>query len=235
LSAGQRNRKEDFYQPQVTTVLADHHIVESSVGMFPLYLAANTEPASLFGMDTDKPTGPRPNLSAMASEYRRSPGRDGGGPVLPRAGRVARASVREENAGALRQDWPRAPLPQDREALLASAELGRQVAGLLDTEREVAGVAARAGAVRLELRAIGPVTRVGGGSLSADDLSVTAGWGHGGNGRAVMPARGRAVERAYTAEEREAMTAGVPALGLTPEEMSQLLGEGTYDIYLEEE
>ncbi len=28
------------------------------------------------------------------------------------------------------------------------------------------------------------------------------------------------------------MAAGVPALGLTPEEMSQLLGEGTYDIYL---
>ena len=124
------------------------------------------------------------------------------------------------------------PLPEDREALLRSAELGRQVALLLDTEREVTGVAARAGAVRPELRRIGPVTRAGGGSLGADDLSVTAGWGHGGNGRAVMPARGRAVERAYMAEEREAMAEGAEALGLTPEEMARLLGASTYDIYL---
>ncbi len=139
---------------------------------------------------------------------------------------------RDENAGALRQDWPRVPLPEDREVLLASAELGRQVALLLDTEREAPGVAARAGAVRPELRSIGPVTRVGGGSLGADDLSVTAGWGHGGNGRAVMPARGRAVERAYTVEEREAMAEGAGALGLTPEDAARLLGAGTYDIYL---
>ncbi|HMP42820.1 MAG TPA: N-6 DNA methylase, partial [Roseiflexaceae bacterium] len=38
LSAGQRNRKADFYQPQCTITLADHHIVESNVGMFPLSL-----------------------------------------------------------------------------------------------------------------------------------------------------------------------------------------------------
>ena len=33
LSAGQRNRKDDFYQPQFTVRLADHHLVESNVGM----------------------------------------------------------------------------------------------------------------------------------------------------------------------------------------------------------
>ncbi len=147
-------------------------------------------------------------------------------------GVLSSPSYRIENTGAIRHDWPRVPLPEDREALLRSAELGRQVALLLDTGREVAGVAARAGAVRPELRPIGPVTRVGGGSLGADDLSLTVGWGHGGNGRAVMPARGRAVERAYTAEEREAMAAGAPALGLTPEQVARLLGASTYDIYL---
>jgi hypothetical protein len=35
ISAGQRNRKDDFYQPQVTERVADHHIVESNVAMFP--------------------------------------------------------------------------------------------------------------------------------------------------------------------------------------------------------
>jgi len=40
---------------------------------------------------------------------------------------------RRENSGALRQDWPRIPLPACAAVLLASAVLGRQVAALLDT------------------------------------------------------------------------------------------------------
>ena len=47
---------------------------------------------------------------------------------------------RKENAGALRQDWPRIPLPDTKEALLASAALGRQIAALLDTETDVGAV-----------------------------------------------------------------------------------------------
>src|SRR5207244_3828950 len=47
---------------------------------------------------------------------------------------------RTENAGALRQDWPRVPLPGTAELLRASAALGRQVAALLDPERPVPGV-----------------------------------------------------------------------------------------------
>ena len=45
-----------------------------------------------------------------------------------------------ENADGIRQDWPRIPLPASKAALLASAELGRQVAALLDTETPVLGV-----------------------------------------------------------------------------------------------
>jgi len=41
---------------------------------------------------------------------------------------------RKENSGALRQDWPRIPLPDTKEALLASAALGKQIVALLDTE-----------------------------------------------------------------------------------------------------
>ena len=38
--------------------------------------------------------------------------------------------------------------------------------------------------------------------MAGDDFSLTAGWGHFGQGEAVMPGHGRAVERPYTAEER---------------------------------
>ena len=57
-----------------------------------------------------------------------------------------------EKRGALRQDWPRIPLPATREALLASAELGRKVAALLDVEEPVDAVTA--GSIRHELRPI---------------------------------------------------------------------------------
>ena len=40
-----------------------------------------------------------------------------------------------ENADGIRGDWPRIPLPASRDALLASAALGQQIAALLDTER----------------------------------------------------------------------------------------------------
>ena len=47
---------------------------------------------------------------------------------------------REENAGALRQDWPRIPLPKDAKTVRAGAALGRQLAVLLDPETPVPGV-----------------------------------------------------------------------------------------------
>ncbi|HRD65523.1 MAG TPA: hypothetical protein PKY50_05145 [Candidatus Competibacter sp.] len=40
----------------------------------------------------------------------------------------------------MKQDWPRIPPPATRERLLASAELGRQIAALLDTETSLPGI-----------------------------------------------------------------------------------------------
>lgn len=54
LSAGQRNRKEDFYQPQFTRCLADHHLVEFNVGMFPLSLYPDTQAAPLLKRNGDE-------------------------------------------------------------------------------------------------------------------------------------------------------------------------------------
>ncbi|MEI2781752.1 MAG: type ISP restriction/modification enzyme [Candidatus Competibacter sp.] len=91
----------------------------------------------------------------------------------------------------MRQDWPRIPLPAERDALLASAALGRQIAALLDIDRPVTGVTA--GKIRPELRAVGAMCRVGGGSIDPDDgeLAVTAGWGYSGKGGVTMPGKGR--------------------------------------------
>ena len=86
-----------------------------------------------------------------------------------------------ENADGVRQDWPRIPLPDSKSALLASAELGRQVAALLDTENGVEGVTA--GKLRPEFKTIAVLS-------STKNLSLTAGWGHRNDG-AIMPGKGK--------------------------------------------
>jgi hypothetical protein len=137
-----------------------------------------------------------------------------------------------ENSDALRQDWPRVPLPATRDALLASAELGRTVAALLDVEEPVDAVTT--GSVRHELRPLGVLTSVSGGQLdpSAGDLAVTAGWGHAGKGGVTMPGRGRTVERPYTDAELAAFREGLADLGLTYDRLTACLGGACYDVYL---
>jgi hypothetical protein len=229
LSAGQRNRKEAFYQPQFTTVLADHHIVESNVSMFPLDLAPEDE---LTLENQHIAGGRRTNLSKIADSAIESVGVDPGDLFFHALAALHAPSYAKENAAALRQDWPRIPLPDSRDALLASAELGRQIAALLDTETDVPGVTS--GAIRPELRVIGAVSRAGGGALNPDagDLSVTAGWGHGGKGGITMPGKGRIVERDYSPDELDTLRAGAEALGLTLEEALAHLRATTRDIYL---
>ena len=62
---------------------------------------------------------------------------------------------------------------------------------------------------------------VDGGNMAGDDFALTAGWGHFGQGEAVMPGQGRVIERPYTADERVAFGGDVSTLGKT-----------TFDIYL---
>ncbi len=139
-------------------------------------------------------------------------------------------SYAQDQADALRQDWPRIPLPADKDLLTRSAGLGRRVAALLDAESPVNGVTSNP--IRTELKLVSAVSRVGGGSLSSDELAVTAGWGFAGKGGATMPAKGRVVERDYSPEEREAISQGAEALGLTLDDALRLLGPNTRDVYL---
>jgi hypothetical protein len=172
------------------------------------------------------------NLTDAALQYLSSVGLPNEGePLFYHALAVLHApDYAEENSGALRQDWPRIPLPDTPDALLHSAALGRRVAALLDTETALAGVTS--GAVRPELRTLGVVSRVGGGNLAEDDLALTVGWGHAGKGGVTMPAKGRSIPRDYTPEELVAFQEGAEALGLTVEAVTACLGSSTRDVYL---
>ena len=96
-----------------------------------------------------------------------------------------------ENANGIRQDWPRIPLPKEKDALLASAALGRKVAALLDTETPVDGITT--GNIRADIKEIAVFRRADGKplDLAGGDLELTAGWGHAGKGGVTMPGRGK--------------------------------------------
>jgi hypothetical protein len=121
-------------------------------------------------------------------------------------------------------------LPNSNSALLASAELGRQLAAFFDTESPVKGVTT--GDLRQELKLVAVTTHVGGGNLKETDLALTAGWGHPGKGGVTMPGKGRLAERPYSKTELDVIRQGAEALGLSEKEAVAQLGDSTYDIYL---
>ena len=133
----------------------------------------------------------------------------------------------ETNAGALRMEWPRVPLPGwpdgetegAAEKLAKSAAHGRDLTALLDPEAPVPGVTQ--GPLRPEIAAVAIPSTASRRNMAGDNFAVTVGWGHYGVGDAVMPGQGRAIERPYTAEERAAMGDVIPAPGNT-----------TFDIHL---
>ncbi len=137
-----------------------------------------------------------------------------------------------ENRDGVRSDWPRIPLPATKDTLVESASLGRRIASLLDTEHGVEGVTT--GTIRPELRIIAEIEREGGLPLNptTGDFDLTAGWGRAGDAGAVMPGKGRVVERDYTSNETAGLAAGACALGLSRERSISCLGARTHDIYL---
>ena len=178
------------------------------------------------GLDGDGPHR-RPNLSPVAQRYLERLGL-GVEDLFHHALAVLHdPAYREANAGALRMEWPRIPLPGwpdcdiggAAEELAASAQQGRQLAALLDSETAVPGVTT--GTLRPEIASIGVPATAGGRNMAGDDFSVTAGWGHFGTGDAVMPGHGRAEQRPYTAGERAALGDAITTLG-----------ESTVDVYL---
>ena len=124
-----------------------------------------------------------------------------------------------ENLGALKQDWPRIPLPNHKKHLQQSAQLGQQLAALLDPETPVSGVTQTPSE---PLKIIAVPTTTHSSKFKPEDFALTANWGYGGNGKPTMPGKGKAIQRPYTPTERETLGS----------ERIARLGEHTYDIYL---
>jgi hypothetical protein len=215
-----------------TRALGDNDFLRGHAYYFPLQLKnghrlEKRDEATLFDILGEKPEEDAPvaNLSAPARAYFATlnfaePDTDSALAELLWLHALAigySPAYLQENADGIKQDWPRVPLPATRAALLASAELGRQIAALLDTETPAPNFTGNA------LRAIADITRAGGGKLHPEDgdLDVTAHWGYGGKEGVTMPGKGKLVERDYTTEEKA-------SLG----ETAALLGATTNDVYL---
>src|SRR6185436_9660497 len=82
-----------------------------------------------------------------------------------------------ENGDAILTDFPRVPLPGQREALERSAALGQKVADLLDPDVPVPGVTT--GKLRDDLRPLGVLKHSSERQLdpARGDLAVVARWG----------------------------------------------------------
>ena len=195
LEARQRLPQDLFDRGMVSVSLGDQ-IGNGMSSWFPLIARAH-KGASPF----------RDNLSSLAKGYLQDLKQEQHVLFFHALATMHSSIYRTENGGALRQDWPRIPLPTDGEKLATSAELGRHLAILLDIEKDAPGISS--GTIRPELRTIAVPSHVGGGNIDPDsaDLAVTAGWGRGGNGKPVMPGRGRVVERDVRAEELNALGA----------------------------
>lgn len=198
-----RTRKELPEPAFATHLLADLSLQDSGTRGIPLYLSDETQAS------TD-PTHWRENLSVKVVQYPHEVQATAKDFFFHSLAVTQSLGYLTENSGGLRQDWPRIPLPASRDALLASAALGREVAALLDTETPVSGVTS--GAIRAELKTIAVISRVGGGALTPAEFSLTAGWGSGGQGRITMPGKGKTESRAAAADEQHAALGSAPTL-----------------------
>ena len=169
----------------------------------------------------------RPNLSGGAQRYLERIGADVEDLFHHVLAVLHDPAYREANAGALRMEWPRIPVPGWPDGdevgaagkLAESAARGRELAALLDSDTPVPGVTS--GALRPDIGVVAVPSTTHGGNMTDADFEVTAGWGHFGSGQAVMPGQGRVVERPYTSEEKAAMG-----------ELITTLGDTTFDVYL---
>ena len=233
LGSNKREIHDEFTHGTSIRHLGNWKLANWGIHFFPAWLSEES-----LGIDASDKS--RPNLSAAAKRY------------LERMNLTVEdlfhhvlavlhdPAYRQANAGALRMEWPRIPLPhwtklsartdtgqgdvegkaeEAADALATSVARGLELARLLDSETPVPGVAT--GQLRPEIAAIAVPATTHGHNMFGDDFGLTAGWGHFGSGQAVMPGQGRAVERAYTGSERS-------ALGT----VLDTLGETTYDIHL---
>ena len=221
LTAAQHLRR-GAAEPQAcfTKHLGSLHLIERTALMFPAWLVEES-------VGDGGETVHRANLSGAAQRYLEHLGANVEHLFHHVLATLHDPAYRAANSGALQMEWPRIPLPGWPEgdadgaatALARSAARGRALARLLDPDAPVPGVTQ--GTLRSEIAAIAVPATVDGRNMAGDDFALTAGWGHFGQGDAVMPGQGRIVGRSYTSGERVSMG-----------DTASTLGSTTFDIHL---
>ena len=217
----QKKARPDLSPPLVISNIGDLNQMNSGVYCVPVFLEDD-------GLDTaEGKRGCRPNLSRTAQSYLERLDVNVMDLLHHAITVLHDPAYNRLNADALRAEGPRIPLPDwpggkadgAAEELARSAARGRELAALLDPDTPVLGVTQAP--LRPEIAAIAVPATVVGRNMAGEDFAVTASWGHYGQGDAVMPGQGRAVERTFSPDERARVGDALPALG-----------DATYDIYL---
>ncbi len=216
----QKKPRREWSFPQVISQFGCHDLMDRGATCIPAHLLDDGLQISGQGIQR------RPNLSRAAQRYLHRLGANVEDLFHHLLATLHDPAYREANAGALRMEWPRIPLPGwpdeadgAAQTLAASAARGRELARLLDPDTPVPGVTQ--GAPRPEIAVIAVPSTTGGRNMTGDDFALTAGWGHFGTGDAVMPGQGRIVEREYSPDERAALGDSIATLGAK-----------TLDVYL---
>jgi hypothetical protein len=201
----------------------DYDLLRGHARHFPALLRGAPKPSvdsgSQLSLDYRAVEGVVPNLSAAVVAWLATLGFEATPGIAHQVWHHALAMTYSpawlsENAEAIRQGWPRIPLPGSADLLATSAQLGAQVAALLDPDAPVPGVTQ--GTPRPELAGIAvPSTAPG----AKRDWALT-GWGHRTEKGVTMPGRGRTDERAYASGEAAAAA------------QAALLGATTRDVWM---
>ena len=217
----QNKARPDLSPPLVISNIGDLNQMNSGVYCVPLWLGEDGFVLNGDGMQC------RLNLSGVAQSYLECLGANAQDLFHHVLAVLHDSTYNQVNADALRAEGPRIPLlgwPDGEadgaaEALVKSAERGRQLARLLDADAPIPGVTEAPLRPASTVIAV-PSTRDG-RNMGGEDFAVTAGWGHYGKKGAVMPGQGRVVERSYTPDERATLGDALP-----------VLGENTFDVHL---
>ena len=216
IEAREREAKEDFSRGTLIRGLADN-FGNGFSNFFPMLLCDHGIGNSV----------QRANLSGTAQNYLQYIRANAEDLFYHVIATLHNTAYRVANAGALRMGWPRIPLPGwpegntegAVETLAKSAARGRKLAALLDPETPVPGVTT--GTLHPEIAVLAVPATTDGRNMTGKDFELTAGWGHYGTGKAVMPGQGYIVEREYTPDERIALADALPTFG-----------KNTFDMYL---
>jgi len=188
IEARQHQTQDGFSRGLVTSYLADN-FGNGLSSFFPLHIHPMVSEGAGHPDLFTKSSGTQPNLTPEALNYVSGLGCVPEDLFFHIIAILHAPAYRDENSGALRQDWPRLPLPKNAGILREGVTLGRKLTALFDPEASIAGVTGLG--VMPELRGLGELSATLQPKQGGPDLAIAARWGYLGQGNVVMPGPGR--------------------------------------------